>query len=75
MYHVNPAVTKSLLMKLDAKAFIREAIFIKEQAINLPPGSNERFKFLNLYVWCQKYYIQYHKKHPSSMEPNHTPKS
>lgn len=56
IYKVNPAVTKSLLMKLNHDEFVAEALFIKEQVIQLEPGTNERYKFLRLYIWCRHYY-------------------
>jgi len=53
MYHINPAVTKSILRSMPRKEIPAEMEKIKEKIIETPPGT-ERSKFIKLYRWCQK---------------------
>lgn len=70
MYHVNPAVTKALLMRLDKKSFICEIDYIKQRAIDSKPGTTERAKFVRLYLWSVNYYQSNHQKPPFGINQN-----
>jgi len=56
MYHVNPAVIKSLLSSMPKEQFIQEAKKIKQAVPKFPEGSTERSKYIKLYQWCVKHY-------------------
>jgi hypothetical protein len=56
MYNLNPAVIKSILSNLPKDQFILHARFIRRQIHKSVPGSNRRAMFVNLYLWCQKFY-------------------
>ncbi|AEA42574.1 hypothetical protein [Fluviicola taffensis] len=52
MYHINPAVIKSILASMSQKEFSIHMRFIRRQVPKCVPGSNRRQMFLNLYQWC-----------------------
>jgi hypothetical protein len=56
MYHVNPAVIKSILSRLPKDQFILQARFIRRQIHKSVPGSNRHAMFINLYQWCRLNY-------------------
>lgn len=58
MYHVNPAVIKSILSRLPKDQFILQARFIRRQIPKAVPGSNRQAMFINLYQWCRVFYLQ-----------------
>jgi hypothetical protein len=60
MYHLNPAVIKTILAQLPKDQFILHARFIRRQAFISEAGSNRRAMFFNLYRWCRVHYIRYH---------------
>ena len=53
MYHLNPAVIKTILAQLPKDQFILHARFIRRQAFVSEPGTNRRAMFVNLYIWCR----------------------
>ncbi|MFT5778059.1 MAG: hypothetical protein ACI837_001007 [Crocinitomicaceae bacterium] len=55
MYHINPAVIKSILSSMPKEQFIIHARYIRRQAYKLPHG-NRRQMFINLYLWCKAHY-------------------
>jgi hypothetical protein len=52
MYHVNPAVIKSILSSMPKEEFYRHARFIHSQSLSLPDGSNRQVMFFKLWHWC-----------------------
>jgi hypothetical protein len=58
MYHLNPAVIKSILSTMPQKEFIIHARYIRRQAFKSEPGSNRRAMFVRLYKWCCSHYRQ-----------------
>jgi len=58
MYHVNPAVIKSILSNLPKDQFILQVRFIRRQIHKSVPGSNRQAMFINLFSWCQNFYRQ-----------------
>jgi hypothetical protein len=52
MYHINPAVIKSILASMPKEEFYRHARFIHSQYLSLPEGSNRQVMFFNLWQWC-----------------------
>ena len=52
MYHINPAVIKSIISSMPKEEFYRHARFIHSQSISLPDGSNRQVMFFNLWQWC-----------------------
>jgi hypothetical protein len=58
MYHVNPAVIKSILSRLPKDQFILQARFIRRQIPKAVPDSNRQAMFINLYQWCRVFYLQ-----------------
>jgi hypothetical protein len=58
MYHINPAVIKSILASMPKKEFIIHARYIRRQAFKSEPGSNRRAMFVSLYQWCRVKYRQ-----------------
>jgi len=63
MYHVNPAVTKALLMRLDKTALIEQVDYIKQRALESAPGTTQRSKFIRLYQFAVYLYDSMHQKH------------
>ena len=55
MYQSNIAVIKSQLSQLSKEHFLKEARYIKQQALMLPVG-HQRYKYVQLYGWCRHYY-------------------
>lgn len=53
--HLNPAVIRSIMLKMNKQEFIETAQFIKKQAIELEPGT-KRSMYVKLYGWCRKTY-------------------
>ena len=53
--HLNPAIIRKVLGKADQKEFIDCALFIKQKALNLCPGT-KRDMYVSLFVWCRKHY-------------------
>ena len=51
MYHINPAVIKSILSSMPKEEFYRHARFIHSQSLLLPEGSNRQVMFFNLWQW------------------------
>lgn len=56
MYHINPAVIKSILSQLPKEQFIIHARYIRRQVHKLEPGTNRRAMFVSLYQWCCCHY-------------------
>ena len=56
MYHINPAVIKSILASMPQKEFIIHARYIRRQVHKLEPGTNRRTMFVQLYQWCCNHY-------------------
>jgi hypothetical protein len=56
MYHLNPAVIKSILSNLPKDQFILHARFIRRKAYTTVPGTNLHAMFVNLYRWCRSNY-------------------
>lgn len=52
MYHLNPAVIKSILTSMSKKELEKEVQYIRTQVEQLPVG-NRRTMFLNLYLFIQ----------------------
>jgi hypothetical protein len=52
MYHINPAVIKSILASMPKEEFYRHARYIHSQMLSLPEGSNRQAMFFNLWQWC-----------------------
>ena len=52
MYHINPAVIKSILSSMPKEEFYRHACYIHSQSLSLPEGSNRQVMFFNLWQWC-----------------------
>jgi hypothetical protein len=53
MYHINPAVTKSILRTMPRKEIPEEMEKLKQKIVEIPPGT-ERSKFIRLYRFCEK---------------------
>ena len=63
--HLNPAVLRSIMLKMNQKELIECISFIKEQALKLPAGP-ERDMYVRLFVWSSKVYNEKYKtKEPS----------
>ena len=58
MYHINPAVIKSILSSMPKREFIIHARYIRRQVHKLEPGTNRHAMFINLYQWCRHHYRQ-----------------
>jgi hypothetical protein len=59
LYNSNLAVIKSVLSQADKAQFIFHAREIKSILLDFDlteKNANERYKFLNLYVWCRTVY-------------------
>jgi hypothetical protein len=52
MYHINPAVIKSILSLMPKEEFYRHARYIHSQMLSLPVGTNRQAMFFNLWQWC-----------------------
>jgi hypothetical protein len=52
MYHINPAVIKSILASMPKEEFYRHARYIHSQSLSLPVGTNRQAMFFNLWQWC-----------------------
>jgi hypothetical protein len=52
MYHINPAVIKSILSSMPKEEFYRHARYIHSQMLSLPVGTNRQAMFFNLWQWC-----------------------
>lgn len=52
MYHLNPAVIKSILVSMSKKELEKELQYIRSQVEQLPVG-NRRTMFLNLYLFVK----------------------
>ncbi len=52
MYHINPAVIKSILASMPKEEFYRHARYIHSKSLSLPEGSNRQAMFFNLWQWC-----------------------
>jgi hypothetical protein len=52
MYHINPAVIKSILASMPKEEFYRHARYIHSQSLSLPEGTNRQAMFFNLWQWC-----------------------
>ncbi|RFC54045.1 hypothetical protein [Brumimicrobium aurantiacum] len=53
MYHINPAVTKSILRSMPRKEIPAEMEKLKQKIIETEPGT-ERSKFVSIYRFCEK---------------------
>jgi len=53
MYHINPAVTKSILRSIPRKEIPAEMEKLKLKITETTPGT-ERSKLIRLYRFCQK---------------------
>lgn len=51
MYHLNPAVIKSMLSSMSAAQLARHMVYIRSQVEQLPIG-NRRSMFVRLYQFC-----------------------
>jgi len=56
MYHVNPAVIKSLLSSMPKDQFVLETEKIKQTVPKFPEGSTKRSMYVKLYQWCVRHY-------------------
>ncbi len=56
--HLNPAVIRSLMLKMNKQEFLECFDFIKKQALELPCGV-ERDMYLSLHHWS---HVQYQKR-------------
>jgi len=64
--HLNPAVIKSSMLKMNEQEFLDCFEFIKAQAMELP-NSSKRVMYVNLYHWCQLLYQKRFKKNKPSL--------
>jgi hypothetical protein len=67
MYHINPAVTKSILSTMPKEEFLQEFAKIRERYLEAPEGTNVCFKYASLYNWCLNHYrtkLQFQKSPP-----------
>jgi hypothetical protein len=55
----NPAVIKSLLIRMPKDEFIAYALFFGQLANDSEPGSGQYHFYMKLFAWCKRYY----KKH------------
>lgn len=55
MYHLNPAVIKSILFGMEKEEFMRHARYINTQRFLLDDGNRKRM-FERLFLWCQRHY-------------------
>lgn len=62
--HLNPAVIKNTMLKMNKEEFVQCAQFIKKQALKQPNGP-KRTMYVNLYNWCRSRYPELDKKKPS----------
>ena len=67
MYHINPAVIKSILASMPQKEFSIHMRYIRRQIPKCVPGSNQRQMFLNLYLWC----VAKHQKELLDLQKSH----
>ena len=58
MFHVNPAVIKSLLSSMPEEQFVKETEKIKQAVPKFPHGSTKRSMYVKLYQWC----VLHHKR-------------
>ena len=58
MYHLNPAVIKSILSSMSKDQFILHARYIRRQAFVSESATNKSAMFFSLYHWCRIYYRQ-----------------
>jgi hypothetical protein len=58
MYHINPAVIKSILSTMPQREFIIHARYIRRQVHKLESGTNRHAMFVRLYQWCRIHYRQ-----------------
>lgn len=56
MYHINPAVTKSILYTMPKEEFLQEFIKIRKHYLEASENTNNHFKYANLYNWCLNHY-------------------
>ncbi len=61
--HLNPAVIKNTMLKMNKEEFVQCAEFIKKEALKQPNGP-KRTMYVNLYNWCRSQYPEIHKKSP-----------
>lgn len=66
MYHVNPAVIKSLLSSMPKDQFIQEMEKIKQAVPKFPKGSTKRSMYVKLYQWCVLHHKRRFQKKQSS---------
>ena len=66
--HLNPGIITSVMSKMNQQEFIECAKFIKQQALNLPPGT-KRQMYVRLFNWCT---VNYRKKFQSKPNPQRT---
>ena len=52
MYHINPAVIKTILASMPQNQLAIHMRYIRRQAAISAPGSNRRQMFVSLYQWC-----------------------
>jgi hypothetical protein len=52
MYHINPAVIKTILASMPPNQLAIHMLYIRRQAAISAPGSNRRQMFVSLYQWC-----------------------
>lgn len=55
--HLNPAVIKSIMLKMSKHELDEVAGFIKQQLIELDPG-NKRNMYLKLYQWYLNRFVR-----------------
>lgn len=58
-YINNPAVTKSILLKMNKQEFVIQAQIIKTILLEFElteRNANQRFMYLNLFIWCRSVY-------------------
>ncbi len=52
MYHINPAVIKTILASMPQKELVIHMRYIRFQVSISDPGSNRRQMLVSLYQWC-----------------------
>jgi hypothetical protein len=63
--HLNPAIIRRVMRKMNQKEFEDCMKFIVDQALKLEPGT-KRDMYVNMFGWCQEYYKKaFAKKEPS----------
>ena len=62
--HLNPAIIRNVMLKMNEKEFAECEKFIRKQALNLPVG-RKREMYVQLVGWCRSIAEQRSKNKPS----------